>query len=217
MKTIWIALLLAGIVPMAQAQDKKGEKVIKEEVIKEEIIEIRGQEGDGDGDVLIERRMGPTPEQREHMEAMKIGYLTREMDLTVEESQKFWPIYNEMDKKLEALRKEKRLEMRDSLPDIDKMTDAEANAYVENHMSYRQRELDIHREYLKRFQGVLPPQKIVRLIRAQHEFKEHLIMMIREHRGPGGPQGGKGGGPQWEERRIEHRMAPAPGGRGPRH
>ena len=34
--------------------------------------------------------------KKEKIEAMKVAYLTNELELTVEESQAFWPVYNEL-------------------------------------------------------------------------------------------------------------------------
>ena len=40
--------------------------------------------------------------KKEKIEAMKVAYLTNELELTVEESQAFWPVYNELqDKEIE--------------------------------------------------------------------------------------------------------------------
>ena len=44
-------------------------------------------------------------QSREKIEAAKIGYLTNKLDLTSEQAQKFWPVYNEYsDKRFELKR-----------------------------------------------------------------------------------------------------------------
>ena len=44
-------------------------------------------------------------ERKENIEAMKIGFLTKKLDLTPEEAQKFWPVYNQYSDKMKELRK----------------------------------------------------------------------------------------------------------------
>ena len=41
----------------------------------------------------------PEPPKKEKMEAMRVGFITQKLDLTSEEAQKFWPVYNEFQKK----------------------------------------------------------------------------------------------------------------------
>ena len=51
---------------------------------------------------------GPRPEafreKKDKMNAMKAAYVTEELNLSTEEAQRFWPIYNEMNDKIEDLR-----------------------------------------------------------------------------------------------------------------
>ena len=50
-------------------------------------------------------------EKREKIEALKISFITTELALTTEESEKFWPIYNETESKIKAEKKtQKKLE-----------------------------------------------------------------------------------------------------------
>ena len=37
--------------------------------------------------------------KKEDIKAMKIGFITNELNLTPDEAQKFWPVYNEFQKK----------------------------------------------------------------------------------------------------------------------
>ena len=46
-------------------------------------------------------------EKKGKVKALKIAYITEELDLTTEEAQKFWPIYNAFDDKQSELRHEK--------------------------------------------------------------------------------------------------------------
>ena len=43
-------------------------------------------------------------EKKEKMNAMRAAYITTELNLRTEDAQLFWPVYNELDNKIEALR-----------------------------------------------------------------------------------------------------------------
>ena len=47
----------------------------------------------------------PGQQQRENMEAKHIGFITNQLQLTTEEAQAFWPVYNRYHAEIEALRK----------------------------------------------------------------------------------------------------------------
>ena len=45
----------------------------------------------------------------EKIRSYKIAYLTEKLNLTENEAQKFWPIYNKYDKKMMQLRKRRKI------------------------------------------------------------------------------------------------------------
>src|ERR1035437_4885758 len=65
----------------------------------------------------------PDPMRKEKMESMKIAFLTQKLDLTPDEAQKFWPVYNEFQKKREELRKKRREEIKSAKGNLDSLSD----------------------------------------------------------------------------------------------
>src|SRR5690606_34016041 len=49
---------------------------------------------------------GPRAECGKKIEALYIAYITRELKLTEQEAQKFWPVHNEYDKEVKAIKPE---------------------------------------------------------------------------------------------------------------
>jgi hypothetical protein len=125
------------------------------------------------------------PERREKVESMKIGFLTEKLDLTPDEAQKFWPVYNEYRNKIEALRKTRKKDMKDDPEQMETLSDKEIESIVDNEIVFRQKELDIIKEYHSKFKAVLPIKKVGRLYRAEEMFKRELLRKIKEDgRGP---------------------------------
>lgn len=120
----------------------------------------------------------PSPEQIEKMKAHKVTFITNELDLTAEEAAKFWPVYNEMDAKLTALRQSKKSMMEGKKP--GELSDEELEKLVDQHVVYKQQELDIEKEYLDRFKVILPMQKVAKLQRVDQKFHRQLIRKLSD-------------------------------------
>ncbi len=119
-------------------------------------------------------------EKKEKVEAMKIGFITQEMALTPEEAQKFWPVYNQMNNEIEALRKERHLARESAKMNFETMPDAEIEKLINDEMASRQKELDIHKKYVAQFKAVLSIKKVAQLYKAEEGFKRRLLEKIQE-------------------------------------
>jgi hypothetical protein len=130
-------------------------------------------------------------EKQEKIEAMKVAFITTKLDLTPQEAQVFWPVYNEYENKMEDIRKKRRKDLESAKETLDAMSDKEIEALVDNEMAMRQKELDIQKEYNTRFKAVLPVRKVAKLYAAEEQFKRELLKMMKEGK-QGPPPQGKG-------------------------
>lgn len=137
----------------------------------------------------MQAQQGPPPkEKEEEIESLKIAFITKKLDLTPEEAKVFWPVYNAYEDKLKELRKKRRKETQDAKENFDEMTDKEIEAIVDGEMSFRQKELDLQKEYHSKFKAVLPIRKVAKLYQAEEQFKRELLKRMKE--------GGPGPGPK---------------------
>jgi len=117
----------------------------------------------------------PKQKTKEEIEALRVAYITKKLNLTSAEAQTFWPVYNEYTQKRETLRKEHKEKIKKYKAAVDEMTDAEAQEYIEAEMTFRQKDLDLQKDLYKKLKGVLPAKKIVLLAKAEEEFKKLLL------------------------------------------
>lgn len=139
--------------------------------------------------------MPPIPDDKlEEIKAQKVAYITQKMGFTPEEAQKFWPVYNQYDKELQAARKEMREYHRALRKSGTEMTEAEATQLIDKEISTRQKELDTRRKYSVEFKKNLGAVRTVKLYEAERDFNKELLKRLRER---GGEQrgGGAPGGP----------------------
>ena len=75
------------------------------------------------------------------MEAVKVSYMTVELDLSSRESQEFWPIYNEYKAKERELRKANRPSSK-----VADMTEQEALDHMERSFVMEQQLLNLKKD-----------------------------------------------------------------------
>lgn len=113
----------------------------------------------------------PAGEKWKQIESIKIGFFTKKLDLTTEESQKFWPIYNQYQHELFKIikqRKEARVQNANN-PDQTIDDDFDYDTKILNHK----------KKYRIEFGKILPADKVKALYLAEKDFKEELIKQLK--------------------------------------
>lgn len=115
-------------------------------------------------------------EQR--VEAQMVAFITHRLELSPEESTRFWPVYNEYREKQRAIR-------RDALTDrrLDNLTDEEANKLINQQIVMEEKLLSLKREYIAKLRDTIPPRKLARLHGAEQAFKVEILQRLRNRVG----------------------------------
>jgi len=129
--------------------------------------------------------------KREKIEAIKVGFITQELELSVEESQAFWPIYNEMSDKEFTIRKSQR-ETLMSLKDFENLSDKEVEKGIMKLADLNIELEELHKSYLPEFIDAIGAKKTAKLMKAEKEFGKRLMeRMSGGERPDRGPRGGR--------------------------
>ena len=115
---------------------------------------------------------------KERIEALKIGFITEKLRLTPEESQGFWPIYRQMHEEFSQVRKKERI----SLSDIEKLSETEANQLIEHRLDAEEKLLAIKKEYAKKLRKVLPAKKVAMIKPVESAFRKELLHKVKRGR-----------------------------------
>lgn len=132
----------------------------------------------------------PKGKASERIDALKVAFITKKLDLTPEEAQKFWPIYNDYQDKRDALREtlaEAKRKVKNGDP--DKLTDTDYDAYIEAELSFQEKDAALQKEFTARARKVLSKRKVALLFIAEEEFKKELLKRMLVDK-PDPPQGG---------------------------
>ncbi|MFP2996491.1 sensor of ECF-type sigma factor [Spongiivirga sp. MCCC 1A20706] len=121
---------------------------------------------------------------RERIKAQKVAFITDQLKLTVDEAEKFWPIYNKFDQSTHQLR---RVEMRKLRREFeakggDSMSDAEATVLLDRLLKIEDQLHQEKTQLILDLKKVIPAKKIIKLRRVEEEFNKQLIKRFRDRR-----------------------------------
>lgn len=122
--------------------------------------------------------------KKEKVKALKVAYITDELNLTTEEAQRFWPIYNAFVDKQAELRHEKMKAILDRFEpgSVEKLSEKDASSLLVQMEIIEETLFALRKKFIKELQSVLPAKKIIRLKKAEDDFNRQLLRQMRDNR-----------------------------------
>lgn len=119
----------------------------------------------------------PTPRQQwfKELSQYKRSFMTKELCLTEQQQQKFFPLYEEMEKKIMKANEETRALEHKIDHSKEKVTDLEYEKAAEAQFEVKGREAAIEASYLPKFKQVLTPKQLYKLKHAEKKFTRELM------------------------------------------
>lgn len=112
---------------------------------------------------------------RDQLEAAKIAFITTRLDLTSEQAEKFWPIFNEFNNlKNQSLKEIARLSN-----DIDQNSEEEAMAKLMKRLEIQGELIQQERAFIDKASSVLSYNQILKLNRINRDFTRQLYQRQR--------------------------------------
>lgn len=118
------------------------------------------------------------------IEAVKKAYLTRQLDLNPQEAEKFWPLYNQYQKEMHSVIKERRQNHMNK-NQLNKADNEQIEETMNRDFQLEQQALQIRQKYRKEFQEVLPPRKVMKVYRSEKDFNMKLIEELHRRQNKG--------------------------------
>jgi len=98
----------------------------------------------------------PDEKRQQDIEALKVAFISKELELSPEEAQKFWPVYNQYSKELKAT-------IKDDADVLDR----------------DEKVLNLRKRYKDQFTNILGAQRMNRIFNAEGRFRQLLIKSMR--------------------------------------
>lgn len=123
---------------------------------------------------------------KEKVERYKVQFLTEKLDLKTSEAQRFWPVYNEYNAKLEEIQDNRRSAfVRHKLSDsaFANLSDAEIENLVMEELDRLSKIADLKKQYFPQFKAAVGTRKAALYYKAEIAFHQHLMKRLSERRG----------------------------------
>lgn len=116
----------------------------------------------------------------ERIKSLRIAYISDKLQLTTDEAQKFWPIFNAFDAQQMDLRLQKRMiAFRLNPENSQAISEKELSKLLTDSENLEDNLQENRKKFIKNLQGVLPTQKILMLKQIEEDFKRNLLKQIR--------------------------------------
>jgi hypothetical protein len=144
--------------------------------------------------VLPVSRIAAQNPNLEKLNAYKIAFFTRRLNLTSQEAEKFWPVYNEFQNKRSQIQIERQAINRNINQNEMNMSEKEMIDAGDKFIALQVQEAALEQEYHKKFREILSPVKVLRLYQAENQYRMQLLNELKDNaplrnnpaqRGPG--------------------------------
>ena len=115
-------------------------------------------------------------DHRERIRALKTAHITEGLQLTPQEAEKFWPVYNKFDEKRRSLRRREHAD----IEDIECITEEEANKMLEEYVQIEREDYLLQKEFFRELKTMLSAQRILELRKVEDDFHRRLLKEYRE-------------------------------------
>lgn len=109
------------------------------------------------------------------IKAQKVAYLTEKMNLSVDESKAFWPVYNEYEQAMRQLRGEPRPKEKD-------LTEANAEKALISSLEREEKAIKVRKEFYDKVTSVISYKQLYLLEAGEREFRQKLFDQYKNRR-----------------------------------
>ena len=127
------------------------------------------------------RQDGNHRKWEESMRAEKIAYFTEALELSTEEAEKFWPVYNmsEQEEHKDLHSKVKELRSRAGALQENK-SDNEISSLLKTYIDSLDKRNEIDRKYIPEYQKIISDKKVAKLFLTEEYFRRHQLHKLKK-------------------------------------
>lgn len=117
--------------------------------------------------------------KRKKIKALKVAFITERLELTPDEAQTFWPVYNVYDGRMNDIYDNERKVMRELRSEFDTMDEATATTTLSNIQALEKQKLEARAKLLSGLKDKITSKKTLVLLKAENDFRRDLIRKLR--------------------------------------
>jgi len=111
----------------------------------------------------------------EKLNNYKIGFFTKKLNLTSEEAEKFWPVYNDYQSQRNSIQIDKLKLNRNFNQNESSLSNSQLEEIGDKYVDCLVRESTLAVSFHKKLKEVLPPAKVIMYYQAENQYKIQLL------------------------------------------
>lgn len=111
--------------------------------------------------------------KKDKRDAIRVAIITEKLELTDDEAKTFWPLYDQMVEDHKKLRQNYR-ETKEEGKKMDELTDEEVEDIIMESFDFKQKELDLKKQYHIKLKEVLPIKKVAKLYHLEKRLNQEM-------------------------------------------
>lgn len=115
-------------------------------------------------------------EHRAQIKALKTAFITEGMNLSPQEAEKFWPIYNAFNEKRRALYRKERADM----GDLECISEEKAAGMLQEFVQIEREDYLLKKKFFSDLRTIFTAKQIIQLKKIEDDFNRKLIKEYRE-------------------------------------
>ena len=127
--------------------------------------------------LLLQSAVSFSQNDKDKVEALRVAFIGKKLELTTNEAEKFWPVYNEQNDKVKAARKNLRQAYKKG---IETLSEKELEELLQLDIKTKQAEAELYKTYTEKIKTIIGTKKTLKLHLAEQEFKKEIIKTIQE-------------------------------------
>lgn len=127
--------------------------------------------------ICLSSSYGQDGDRHERIKALKVPFITEQLELTPAEAEKFWPIYNSYDKRMHDLRERERDLFKEKFSRTgsrNKLSESQAQTLIEKYNAIQKEKYQLESALLRELTQKLPASKMVFLPEVERNFGKKL-------------------------------------------
>ena len=126
-------------------------------------VSLSAQESDGD---------------RERIKAYKTAFITEGLNLSPQEAEKFWPIYNDYEQKRRSLYKREH----EDIADLQCISEEKAAKMLQDYVEIEKEDYLLKKKFYADLGNIFSAHRIIKLKKVEDDFNRKMIKEYRERR-----------------------------------
>ena len=118
---------------------------------------------------------------KKNIEAAKIGFYTKQMNLSANEAKIFWPLYDTYEKAIQEQKADRRQNLDEVNERLKDMSDSEINKLIDSRLLQTENALKARKLFISELRKELPPLKVAQFFKAEEQFKRALLQRVNEN------------------------------------